>query len=350
MTIAEHLSFNRFAERLEMLRRDIETRDPDGVDFALRTALSCYLFLFHDELRCREGVFDRRAFATRLDDAATVLARAEPVAAAEHVRRPRPAYEEYVSDLYSRCWSKYDDAAFTETIGFFEERFRLNDADLAALQGGECLDAGCGSGRYTMAMVEAGAQRAVGLDISERAIQEAADRAGRLGYASRTEFVRGSAVELPRGWTDRFDFACSNGVVHHTPDPVAAVGELFRVLKPGGQLYIMVYGTGGLFWALVDFVRAILEPVPLDFADAWLELAGTPVGKLFFCLDHWYTPYQERVSRAELEDRLRDCGFVQLRYLPRARIYDTSERLFRYPEEADLIGEPDPRYLARTPA
>ncbi len=71
---------------------------------------------------------------------------------------------------------------------------------------------------------------------------------------------------------------------------------------------------------------------------------------MFFCLDHWYTPYQERVTRTDLERRLRDCGFAELRYLPRARIYDTSERLHRYPAEADLIGDPDLRYLARKPA
>ena len=201
-----------------------------------------------------------------------------------------------------------------------------------------------------MAMVEAGGSRAIGIDISERAILEAQARADRLGYAERTEFIRGSVTDLPVDWTNRFDFVCSNGVVHHTPDPEKAVGEIFRVLKPGSLAFIMVYGKGGLSWRLVDFIRTVLAPVPLDFADAWLEMAGTPVGKLFFCLDHWYTPYQEHVTREEFERRLSEYGFVELRYLPRARIYDSSERLSRYPEEADLIGDPDLRYLARKPA
>jgi len=134
--------------------------------------------------------------------------------------------------------------------------------------------------------------------------------------------------------------------VHHTPDPVKGLSEILRVLKPGGRTFIMVYGKGGLFWSLTDFCRDVLAPVPLDVADAWLEMRATPVGKIFFCLDHWYTQYQERVTREEFEARLRDAGFTDIEYLPRALVYDASERFERFPEERELIGSPDMRYLA----
>jgi len=308
------LTYDDFAHGLTALRDDLDRHDPDGVNFALRTALAHFLFLGHDDLRCREEPFDRPTFARRLDDARAVVARA-PVAttATTPAEAPIPSsYETYVADLYSRCWAKYDDAAFADTVQLFEERFHLNGVDLDGLRGGNCLDAGCGSGRYTMAMISTGAEHAIGLDISERAVREARDRATRMGYGDRTEFVQGSVTDLPAAWTNRFDFVCSNGVIHHTPDPEKAIAEILRVLKPGGMMFLMVYGTGGLFWGLVDFIRAILAPVPLDFADAWLAMAGTPVGKVFFCLDHWYTPYQERVTRTDLERRLRARGFTKL--------------------------------------
>jgi ubiquinone/menaquinone biosynthesis C-methylase UbiE len=343
-------SLEYFAHTLASLQETVQARDPEGVNLALRTALAHRLFLYHDVLRSQERPFDRAAFAACLDDAMRIVDRSEAVGPLRGVSRvSRPSYEEYVADLYSRCWAKYDDAAFTRTIDFFEERFRLNDISLAVLRGGEALDAGCGSGRYTMAMAKAGAKRAVGVDLSERAVREARQRADRLGYGSTVEFHRGSVVDLPAEWSARFDFVCSNGVVHHTPDPVKGLREIFRMLKPGGTAFVMVYGKGGLFWGLTDFIRDILEPVPVDFADAWLDLQGTPVGKIFFCLDHWYTMYQERVDQREFEQRLQSVGFEGITYMPRALIYDSSERLVRYPEEADLIGSPDLRYLMRKP-
>lgn len=347
-TTVASLDYDYFAQSLASLKSALQARDPEGVNLALRMALAHRLFLSHDDLRGQERPFDRQAFAVRLDDAARVVERSEPVAPLRGVSRAaRPAYEEYVADLYSRCWAKYDDHAFEQTVNFFDERLRMNDVSLDVLRGGECLDAGCGSGRYTIAMAKCGARHAVGVDISERAIREARLRADRLGFGARIEFVRGSVIDLPAEWNGRFDFVCSNGVVHHTPDPTKGLREIHRVLKSGGSAFIMVYGKGGLFWALTDFVREILEPVPVDFADAWLELQGTPVGKIFFCLDHWYTPYQERVDQREFEQRLEAVGFGEIRYLPRARIYDSSERLVRYPEEADLIGSPDLRYVVR---
>ena len=346
-----HPGLSSFAERIHRLREEIGRRDPDGVDFALRVGIAQALFLHHDRLRSQERSFDRAAFARQLDIAnGQVACRAKVVrAAGVTAAADATVYEDYVADLYSRCWAKYDDRAFMETVDFFEERFRLNGISLD-LRGQECLDAGCGSGRYTMAMVKCGGRRAVGVDLSARAISEARARADRLGFGSAVEFVQGSVIDLPGEWSQRFDFVCSNGVVHHTPDPVKGIEEIFRVLKPGGRAFIMVYGKGGLFWALVDFIRDILRPVPVDFAEAWLELFGVPVGKIFFCLDHWYTIYQERLDRPELEVRLSSAGFTDIRYLPHALIYDSSERLRRYPEEADLIASPDPRYLVTRPA
>ena len=347
--MVSELSCGNLTKCLEELCADLEGQDPDKVKWSLRMAIAQSLFLFHDEIRCREAPFDRQGFANRLEHVAAAVARAESVSVSTRKAQNRPGYERYIADLYSRCWAKYTDREFVDTMTFFGERFRLNNVSIDSLRDAECVDAGCGSGRYALAMIEAGAYRSVGVDISDRAITEAEERSTRLGYAESVEFVQGSVTDLPAEWENRFDFACSNGVIHHTPDPLAALQELYRVLKPGGQAFIMVYGTGGLFWALVDFARTILSPVPLEYADAWLEMTGTSAGKLFFCLDHWYTPYQERVTRDELECRLRDTGFGDLQYLPRARIYDSSERLHRYPDEEDLIGHPDPRYLVRKP-
>jgi 2-polyprenyl-3-methyl-5-hydroxy-6-metoxy-1,4-benzoquinol methylase len=342
-------SLASFEQQLGTLRETIDRRDPEGVGYALRLACAETLYLWHDDLRAQDRAFDRTAFRERLDQVTLFARRCDVIRPAPGVaRQPRPPYEEYVADLYSRCWAKYDDDAFARTIDMFGDRFSRNGVSLD-LEGRECLDAGCGSGRYTMAMAKLGARHATGVDLSARATSEATERARRLGYGERVSFQQSSVIDLPAEWTGRFDFVCSNGVVHHTPDPVGGLHNIWRVLKPGGRTFIMVYGKGGLFWALTQFCRDVLAPVPLDVADAWLEMRGTPVGKIFFCLDHWYTQYQELVTREEFEDRLRQVGFSDITYLPRALTYDASERFERYPDERDLIGSPDMRYLATRP-
>ena len=343
------LTLDDFTARLSELQGSLAARDPDGIDYALRLAAAESLYLFHDALRSADRSFDRAAFAERIADVRRLVERADAVCPAPGVARlPRPAYETYVADLYSRCWAKYDDHQFGRTVDMFAERFALNGVRVD-LSGRDALDAGCGSGRYTLALANLGARHAHGVDLSARAVTEATARARRIGYDDRVSFSQGSVIDLPSDWTARFDFVCSNGVVHHTPDPVRGLKEIFRVLQPGGQAFVMVYGTGGLFWALTDFCREALTPVPLDVADAWLVMRGTPVGKIFFCLDHWYTQYQERVTREELESRLGAAGFTEMTYLPRALVYDASERFERFPEERDLIGSPDMRYLATKP-
>ena len=55
--------------------------------------------------------------------------------------------------------------------------------------------------------------------------------------ASNVSFREGLAEKLPV--SDEFaDVVISNGIINRVPDKEAAVKELFRVLKPGGNLYL----------------------------------------------------------------------------------------------------------------
>lgn len=343
------MTLDDFVTELKTVAAAVERLDPGGVQACLRVTASFGLYASFDALRCQDRPFDRPAFIARIQSVQRLIQQSA-VAAAPPARRLRHSTEEFVADLYSRCWAHYDDAAFVETIGLFEERFRLNEVSIDFLRGAECLDAGCGSGRFTLAMAKLGARTAVGLDLSDRAVREAAERSRRLGWAEAVTFHQGSVIDMPDEWTRRFDFACSSGVLHHTLNPVKGVEELFRVLKPGGRAYVFVYGAGGLFWALVDVIRALVAPVPLGTSEAWLQSLGVAPGKIFNALDHWYTPIQERVTQQEFESRLRRCGFSGLRFMPRAKVYDASERRVRFPEEGDLVGEGDLRYLVEKPA
>lgn len=100
------------------------------------------------------------------------------------------------------------------------------------------LDFGCGAGRLTQALARR-FERAVGVDVSPVMI-EAAERLNRHG--DRCEYVPNDEPSLARFADGSFDLVYSNLVLQHMPPHLALgyVGELARVLRPGGLLVFTV--------------------------------------------------------------------------------------------------------------
>jgi ubiquinone/menaquinone biosynthesis C-methylase UbiE len=107
------------------------------------------------------------------------------------------------------------------------------------------LDVGCGQG---IDLAEFGLQGAqvTGLDLTPRHVELARGHLASLEIGG--EVVLGDAESLP--FPDAsFDRVTSNGVLHHTPDIRAALREIHRVLRPGGDARILVYNRNSLhYW------------------------------------------------------------------------------------------------------
>lgn len=113
----------------------------------------------------------------------------------------------------------------------------------ASLRPGErVLDVACGTGLVSFSAANAvGPQgRVLGVDLSARMVQAARNRADAHRVAN-AEFVRGDAahIEAPAA---SFDAAlCALGLMY-LPDPVAALREMRRLLRPGGRIVAAVWG------------------------------------------------------------------------------------------------------------
>jgi ubiquinone/menaquinone biosynthesis C-methylase UbiE len=105
-------------------------------------------------------------------------------------------------------------------------------------EGGRMLDVGTGPGQL---LVELGRRRAdvalAGIDPSADMVGHATRRVHAAGLADRTDLQVAGAEDLPFAEAS-FDAVVSTLSSHHWADPVAAVAEQARVLRPGGQLWI----------------------------------------------------------------------------------------------------------------
>ncbi len=135
---------------------------------------------------------------------------------------------------------------------------------LAPSAGERVLDVACGTGNAAL-LVAAASAEVVGIDLAERLVEIAAERAHGAGLSERSTFIVANAEKLPFA-DDSFDTAISVfGVIFAEPGP--AVSELLRVIRPGGRIVVTSWiPTGGMF-AGVNVLREALGATPR--VDRW---------------------------------------------------------------------------------
>jgi SAM-dependent methyltransferase len=163
-------------------------------------------------------------------------------------------------------WTHFDDWRPSGTVNFNDYFAHF---DLATLQGGLVLDAGCGMGRHTRQVAQFAAG-VVALDFS-RAIDAAARN---TADQPNVQCVQGDLRRLPLA-ADSFDFVYSMGVLHHIDDTAGTLRGLVRVLKPGGRLRVYLYwkreGLAAAVLSLVTLARRLTVrlPFPVLRAGCW---------------------------------------------------------------------------------
>lgn len=101
----------------------------------------------------------------------------------------------------------------------------------------DVLEVGCGMG--CMASLWAGhGSRITAVDLNPVAVANTRKRFGLFGLSGVVQEADGESLPFA---SDSFDYAYSWGVLHHSPETCRSVAELFRVVRPGGEVGVMLY-------------------------------------------------------------------------------------------------------------
>jgi SAM-dependent methyltransferase len=123
------------------------------------------------------------------------------------------------------------------TIAAQHEARYLWAGPLAA--GRDVLDAACGVGWGTLRLLESSARSAVGIDLDAASLESGRERC----RGRPAEFIEADVLSLPFADAS-FDLVVSFETIEHVDDPLAALDELRRVLRPDGLLVVSTPNRG----------------------------------------------------------------------------------------------------------
>jgi SAM-dependent methyltransferase len=261
------------------------------------------------------------------------------------------------SRVYGFLWNKSTDQTPKQEWHFSQMQAVIPRKIVTGALG---IEIGSGCGYDTTLMAKQDPKTTIfSLDLSE-GIYKTKQFTAHLGNVFA---VQGSALQIPAR-EKKFDFAYSFGVLHHTPDPVRGLREIFRVLKPGAYAYLYLYedhsdnpvkkwalgfvtllrrftvrfSTRNLLilsyvfsplivvlfsWparllSLVPLTRPIARKIPFNFGTHPWSVAAD-------LYDRFSAPIEFRYSRKQMFDMLAACGFSDI-------------TITKIPDKAGLVG------------
>jgi len=175
-----------------------------------------------------------------------------------------PCGDAQVGGLRDRFEGDYD-KFFTDYDQFRYQKEKHLPACIDALNVADkkILEIGLGEGADSERLIRRGAHWS-GVDLTAEAVERVRTRLT-LRELPYDELQQGSVLDLPFA-DSTFDMVFSHGVLHHVPEIGQAQSEIHRVLRPGGELVIMMYARRSLNYLIsIGVIRraAMLVAYPL---------------------------------------------------------------------------------------
>ena len=155
---------------------------------------------------------------------------------------------------YDRRWASYNARSLA-----------LLRPCVAGVELGDVLDLACGTANLLPRLEESGAhvRHYVGVDVSREMLRAARPKVDASFIPATLEAADAAALPFPDA---SFDTVVSASALHDFPEPERALGEVRRVLRPGGRLLLLDWSRGRVT------MRAL---------NAWLRLSGDSFRRMY---------------------------------------------------------------------
>lgn len=155
--------------------------------------------------------------------------------------------EENYLEINKQAWNSktevHVNSDFYDMEGFLKGNSSLKDIELDILgniKGKRILHLQCHFGQDTLSLARMGAEKVIGVDLSDRAIKKASELATDLKL--NASFICCDLYSLPQHLSEPFDLVFTTyGTIGWLPDLDKWAGIIAQFLKPGGQLVFVEF-------------------------------------------------------------------------------------------------------------
>lgn len=214
-------------------------------------------------------------------------------------------------NLYENIWTIYNNETYDHSMQLCLKRYEANGFDKNYFQGKNVFDGGCGTGRFSIAAALMGAKKVYGMDLGGQSLDFARQKAKEYKVDSVVEFIEGDVTDLTGFADESIDFVVSNGVLHHTADPMKGLREHYRILKTDGKMWLYLYGKNGLLWQLYDVLKGVLKGVGAEFTRSFLLKLDIRQGLIYSFMDNAFAPIRNYYNTTEIISVLDEVGSFQ---------------------------------------
>ena len=255
-----------------------------------------------------------------------------------------------IVDDFGNEWEKFDQIKLdqSELLKIYNDYFDIF-LFLKIKKTSFGIDLGCGSGRWSKFSARK-VKNLTLLDASYKSIETAKKL---LINEANIEYIVGDITSIPVD-SNKYDFAYSLGVLHHVPKINKALGEIYRILKPGSPFLLYLYYSleneprwYQNIWKMTNFLRRVISNKKISFLKMLIcevialtiyfplakvclllekykiNISNIPLSyyrnKSFYTmrtdsLDRFGTTYEKRYSKNEINEILTNSGFKSIEF------------------------------------
>ena len=191
------------------------------------------------------------------------------------------------------------------------------------------LECGCGTGQLTNFLSIAN-RTVIGTDMCINSLKLARDFKDDHGLKNAHFFQMN--LFKPCFKPKSFDLVISNGVLHHTSDPLLGFKTISSLVKPNGYILIGLYHKYG---RLITDVRRVIFNLMRDnfkFLDPRLTNENIALKKKHaWFMDQYKNPHESKHTQIEVANWLKQAGFTFIKSIPKTMPFEhinSSEQLF----------------------